>query len=298
MRQLMEENFFHADLHPGNIILLRSGRFALIDLGSVGSVDRQFLGIYQSMMRSLGNQDFAKAVDLLLHICANVRGGGELEQMRAELIRSYRDWAARVHVDGLPYHERNVLAASNGAGRILARYGVAQSWDLMKLGRAWATVDASLNQLFPNMNYIRLFRAYFAEASARRLRRLLRPGEVRKQVVGLMSTIGEYNLVIGPMLRTPAFVLRTTASKLSRVGIVLTRALKLAFAVALLIVAMNYIDQHHPATSDAAGLDTVNPLSELELPLIRPLWWGFLFVGMVISLRVLARVQRELARRD
>ncbi|WP_159997439.1 AarF/ABC1/UbiB kinase family protein [Roseomonas sp. 18066] len=297
MRQLMEENFFHADLHPGNIILLRNGRFALIDLGSVGSVDRQFLGIYQGMLRALGNQDFAKAADLLLRICSNVRAG-DVPQLRAELVRSYRDWAAKVHIDGLPYHERNVLSGSNAAGAVLARYGVAQSWDLMKLGRAWATMDASLNELFPDMNYIRLFRAYFAEASGRRLRGLLRPRTIRDGLGNLIAQVSDYNMAVGQIVRNQAIVLQATASKVSRIGVILARGLKLGAAIGMAMVGMTYLQQHHPALADDLGLESLNPLGTLPLPLISPLWWGFLFVMGFLTLRALIRVQRELSRRD
>nr|WP_246602343.1 AarF/ABC1/UbiB kinase family protein [Falsiroseomonas tokyonensis] len=297
LRQLMEENFFHADLHPGNIILLRNGRFALIDLGSVGSVDREFLGIYQAMLRSLGNQDFAKAADLLLRICSNVRAG-DLQQIRAELIRCYRDWAAKVHVEGLPYHERNILSGSNAAGRVLARYGVAQSWDLLKLGRAWATMDASLNQLFPDMNYIKLFRAYFADAQRRQLSRMLRPGTLRKQIGGAVSTLSEYNLVLSSLLRTQAIALQSTTSKLSRIGVILARGMKLGTGVALLVFLMTYLEQHHPQLAQAAGLSRLNPLSGTNMPRLSEMWWGLLLLGGFVTWRALKRMQRELSRRD
>ncbi|WP_439595337.1 ABC1 kinase family protein [Falsiroseomonas sp.] len=297
LRQLMEENFFHADMHPGNIILLRNGRFALIDLGSVGSVDREFLGIYQAMLRSLGNQDFAKAADLLLRICSNVRAA-DLQQIRAELIRCYRDWAAKVHVEGLPYHERNILSGSNAAGQVLARYGVAQSWDLLKLGRAWATMDASLNQLFPDMNYIKLFRAYFGDAQRRQLRRMFRPNTLRKQIGGAFSTISEYNLVLGSLLRTQAIALQTTTSKLSRIGVILARGMKLGTGVALLVFLMTYLEQHQPQLAEAAGLSRLNPLSGVGMPVLSPMWWGLLLLGGFVSWRALKRMQRELARRE
>jgi ubiquinone biosynthesis protein len=297
LRQLMEENFFHADLHPGNIILLRNSRFALIDFGSVGTVDRQFLGIYQSMLRALGNQDFAKAADLLLRICSNVRAE-HLEQMRAELIRSYRDWSTKVHVDGLPYHERNILSGSNAAGRILTSYGVSQSWDLMKLGRAWATMDASLNQLFPDMNYIRLFRSYFAGASERRLKKLFRGGVLRGQIGNLIGIASDYNEMLGPILRTQAIVLQATASKISRIGVIVARGLRIGVFGVLAIVVMTYIEQHHAETAVAAAIPAINPLGGQAVPELRPLWWVIIGVAALSVIRALGRMQRELARRE
>jgi len=39
IRMLYQDGFFHADLHPGNLIILRDGRLGFIDLGMVGRFD-------------------------------------------------------------------------------------------------------------------------------------------------------------------------------------------------------------------------------------------------------------------
>ena len=51
LRQLFEDNLFHGDLHPGNIVLLRDSRIAFIDLGSIGFSDRDFLEKYALYFR-------------------------------------------------------------------------------------------------------------------------------------------------------------------------------------------------------------------------------------------------------
>jgi hypothetical protein len=39
LRQVMLEGTFHADPHPGNVLLLADGRLGLLDFGSVGRID-------------------------------------------------------------------------------------------------------------------------------------------------------------------------------------------------------------------------------------------------------------------
>lgn len=39
LRQMLGDGTFHADPHPGNILVLRDGSLALIDFGSVGRLD-------------------------------------------------------------------------------------------------------------------------------------------------------------------------------------------------------------------------------------------------------------------
>ena len=41
LRQIMVDGVFHADPHPGNILLWADGQLALLDFGSVGHLDTQ-----------------------------------------------------------------------------------------------------------------------------------------------------------------------------------------------------------------------------------------------------------------
>jgi ubiquinone biosynthesis protein len=49
LRQILYNGVFHADPHPGNILILRTGKLGLVDLGSVGRLD----SLQQSALRSL-----------------------------------------------------------------------------------------------------------------------------------------------------------------------------------------------------------------------------------------------------
>src|SRR5262249_52672084 len=42
-RQILEDNFFHADLHPDNVIVLRDSRLAVIDCRSAGQLEAENL---------------------------------------------------------------------------------------------------------------------------------------------------------------------------------------------------------------------------------------------------------------
>src|SRR3546814_179238 len=50
MRQIFEDNLFHADIHPGNIMLLRDSRLVQIDFGTIGYCERNFLANYKAAL--------------------------------------------------------------------------------------------------------------------------------------------------------------------------------------------------------------------------------------------------------
>ena len=55
--QITEGGVFHADPHPGNVLLLTDGRLALLDFGSVGRLDTQQRSALQDLLLALGRGD-------------------------------------------------------------------------------------------------------------------------------------------------------------------------------------------------------------------------------------------------
>lgn len=63
MRQIIDDGVFHADLHPGNIVVAGSGEIVLLDFGSIGRLDSELrrqigevlLAFYRGDSRSFGD---------------------------------------------------------------------------------------------------------------------------------------------------------------------------------------------------------------------------------------------------
>ena len=66
--QITEGGVFHADPHPGNVLLLTDGRLALLDFGSVGRLDAQQRSALQDLLLALGRGDPAALRDALLEL--------------------------------------------------------------------------------------------------------------------------------------------------------------------------------------------------------------------------------------
>ncbi|MCB0237470.1 MAG: phosphotransferase, partial [Anaerolineae bacterium] len=71
-RQLFEDNLFHGDLHPGNIILLRNSRFCLIDFGTIGNLEARFVRTYGTLVRFFSQGEYTKAVDAYLQLSDSI----------------------------------------------------------------------------------------------------------------------------------------------------------------------------------------------------------------------------------
>lgn len=68
LRQILLTGVFHADLHPGNVVLQTSGRLALLDLGSVGILDAQLRENVLGLLLAIDAQDVESAATHLLQV--------------------------------------------------------------------------------------------------------------------------------------------------------------------------------------------------------------------------------------
>ncbi len=65
LRMVFVDGCFHADPHPGNILLLRDGRLGLVDFGMVGFLPETRRSEFLELLVSVINQDLVEVVDIL-----------------------------------------------------------------------------------------------------------------------------------------------------------------------------------------------------------------------------------------
>uniref|UniRef100_B9ILA8 ABC1 atypical kinase-like domain-containing protein n=1 Tax=Populus trichocarpa TaxID=3694 RepID=B9ILA8_POPTR len=66
LRQLLEEGFFHADPHPGNLVATDSGSLAYFDFGMMGDIPRHYrVGLIQVLVHFVNRDSLGLANDFL-----------------------------------------------------------------------------------------------------------------------------------------------------------------------------------------------------------------------------------------
>src|SRR5215472_4659052 len=91
LRQMMIDGTFHADPHPGNVLVLRDGTLALIDFGSVGRLDPLQQAALRRLMLGVARRNATELHDALLDL-AQVRRAAEddlLERTLAQFIAQH-----------------------------------------------------------------------------------------------------------------------------------------------------------------------------------------------------------------
>ncbi len=88
---IFRDGFFHADLHPGNIVIFRDGRIGFIDLGMVGQFDRDMRRRMFYYFYSLVMGDASSAARYLSSLAIPTKGT-DVEGFRRAVANLYSRW--------------------------------------------------------------------------------------------------------------------------------------------------------------------------------------------------------------
>jgi ubiquinone biosynthesis protein len=136
----MLEGTFHADPHPGNVLLLADGRLGLLDFGSVGRIDAGLRTALQRLLLALDRGDPAGLADALLEV---LERPGELDEPRLE--RMLGRFLARHTGPGITPD----VTMFTDLFRIVSEHGLAVPPEIAAVFRALATMEGTLTALAP-----------------------------------------------------------------------------------------------------------------------------------------------------
>ncbi|MFI9560665.1 ABC1 kinase family protein [Nonomuraea endophytica] len=159
LRQILLEGVFHADPHPGNIMVLDDGSLGLLDFGSVGRLDASVRAALQRFLMALNRQDPLGVTDALLEVVPRPEDIDE-----AGLERALGQFMARHLGPGM-----DSAAMFTDLFRIVSEYGLSIPPEVAAVFRALATLEGTLVRLAPGFNLITEARSFAGRYLAEQL---------------------------------------------------------------------------------------------------------------------------------
>ncbi|WP_308165877.1 AarF/UbiB family protein [Actinomadura sp. NEAU-AAG7] len=145
LRQIVLDGIFHADPHPGNVLLLDDGRLGLIDFGSVGRLDSELRAALRRMLLAMNRADPVAVADAFLEVVARP---DELDEQG--LVRALGAFMTR----HLGAGTTPGMAMFTELFRLVARYDLAVPAEIAAVFRALATLEGGLTELAPGLSIV------------------------------------------------------------------------------------------------------------------------------------------------
>jgi predicted unusual protein kinase regulating ubiquinone biosynthesis (AarF/ABC1/UbiB family) len=184
LEQVLLDGFFHADPHPGNVLLTAGERLALVDLGMVGRLTG---GVRDRLLRFLlaasegDGERGAEAVVALARPSEDSRPR-EFRRAIAEIVERYR---------GATVGELRIGTVLLEIGRLSGATGMALPPELSTVGRMLLHLDRVGRTLAPDFDPNASIRRYSAELMSRRMRREARPGNLFATLLETKEFVGK-----------------------------------------------------------------------------------------------------------
>lgn len=156
LHQIIVDGSFHADPHPGNVMVLRDGRIALIDWGSVGRLDPLQQAGLRNLLIAVQRRDATGLRAALFDIAERSEDGDDPDEERME--RALAHFMARRLGTGMPMN----TALFADLFQLLLDFGMGFPPEIGTVFRAITTLEGTLRTLSPGFNLIEEARSYAA----------------------------------------------------------------------------------------------------------------------------------------
>jgi ubiquinone biosynthesis protein len=156
IRQIFRDGFFHADPHPGNLLVSREGELIFLDFGMVAVIRPERRKIFIKVLLSIVENDVDTLIDCFEKLGLSIRQE-DVEPLKDELYESLRDYQST------QISQFNVGSAMSTLPKTLQKYHlIVPSSLMMMLKVIWMVFDIAVD-LDPGFNFNERVKPYFEE---------------------------------------------------------------------------------------------------------------------------------------
>ncbi len=162
LKQIFEHGFFHADPHPGNILVGENNCVILLDFGIMGHLDDHHMSHIANVMFALTDRDYDRLVHEYLML-GFATGETNIEDFKRDIVDFFEPYYGQ-SLKNIP-----IGIAFSQAMTIMARHKIQTPVDLMLLAKTFIFVESIGRQLDPDFNMLEFVRPYAASLLKKRM---------------------------------------------------------------------------------------------------------------------------------
>jgi ubiquinone biosynthesis protein len=162
LQMIFRDAFYHADPHPGNLMLLAGGVVGVLDCGMVGRLDEELAEGIDEMLMAVLDHNSVDLVEIILRV-GSAPPSTPRDQLRADLTDFVTDYV------GQSIQDLDLTGALNGLVEIIRRYNITLPPPLALLIRTLVELEGTAQRLNPEFSLAEVCRPYYMTMVRRRL---------------------------------------------------------------------------------------------------------------------------------
>jgi ubiquinone biosynthesis protein len=194
LEMIFRDGFYHADPHPGNVLVLADGALGVIDAGMVGRIDEALRDDLEALVLGLVRDDPAALAGVVLRL-GRVPPGFDPAALTADVTEFLADYR------GVPLDRFDVAGALTEMLAIIRRYHIVLPTAVAMLLKVLVELEGTARLLDPAFNLVEVMGPYQRKLMMRRLSPARRWRRLRRY-------LGEWEALLAVLPRQLADLLR------------------------------------------------------------------------------------------
>ncbi|MCA9048302.1 MAG: AarF/ABC1/UbiB kinase family protein, partial [Planctomycetaceae bacterium] len=162
LEMVFRDGFFHADPHPGNLLLLPDGAIGILDCGMVGRIDELVRDQFEDLLLAAVEGDSARMVETI-EILGELPSDFDRQSLNQDVAQFFDHYAT------LDLTEFDLGEALNDAMSIIRRQHIRLPGRLAMLIRMIGVLEGTMERLSPAFRLVDLLKPYRASIIRRRM---------------------------------------------------------------------------------------------------------------------------------
>ena len=145
-RQYFEFGTFHADPHPGNLLVDEKGRLTLLDFGLVGNLSDRLKGDLAQMLISIDREE----LDIFCEVFADIGATGDATdsaQLQSDLLELLNKYYS------MPMKRMDTYQVFSDVTRVARRNSIVLPRDIILLAKSFVAVMTAARNLDPDFDF-------------------------------------------------------------------------------------------------------------------------------------------------
>jgi ubiquinone biosynthesis protein len=161
LEMIFRDGYYHADPHPGNLLLLEGGVVGVLDCGMIGRIDEQLREDFEDMLLAAVDRNADDLTEYVVRL-GSVPPEFNRDALRSEIGEFISDFG------GQSIEEFDVSGALNGMTNIIRRYGIILPSSCSMLLKVLVMLEGTSRQLDPKFSLAELIKPYYGKVARRR----------------------------------------------------------------------------------------------------------------------------------